>query len=132
MKPFFIPLLAGLSLLGSPFITAAPSDGRIWEKEILTPAPALAPRINGPAVYGARPGKQFLHRIPVQGERPMQFSVQGLPDGLSLDPTEGILTGRTPKSAGTHTLTFMAQNSHGRLNARSRRPVFLPPILDPR
>lgn len=114
MKSSLVPLLCGLSLLGSSLLQAAPYDARIREKEVLTPAPALAPRINGPTIYGARPGKQFLYRIPTQGERPMQFSVQGLPDGLSLNPAEGIITGRTPHAPGTHAMTFVAQNAHGK------------------
>src|ERR1051325_6736964 len=52
---------------------------------ILTPRPGPAPRINGPKIYGARPGNPFLYRIPVQGERPMRFSASRLPRGLNLD-----------------------------------------------
>lgn len=71
-------------------------DARIDESEILTPAPAASPRINGPKVYGARPGKQFIYRIPTQGKRPMEFAVEDLPGSLELDPDQGILRGETP------------------------------------
>jgi alpha-galactosidase len=70
-------------------------DGRIGEKEILTPMPGKQPRINGAKVYGARPNKVFLYRIPCQGERPIVFSVKGLPSGLKLDAKTGIITGTT-------------------------------------
>ena len=88
-------------------------DARISEKEILTPPEGKAPRINGPKVYGARPDKLFVYRIPCQGERPMQFTVADLPDGLLLDAKQGILTGRTPAQKGGFEMTFKAKNTHG-------------------
>ena len=53
------------------------------EAVILTPKPSPQPRINGPAVYGVRPGNPFLYRIPTTGERPMTFSASNLPEGLA-------------------------------------------------
>lgn len=80
---------------------------------LLTPRPGPAPRINGPRVYGARPGNPFLYRIPAQGERPMTFSASGLPEGLQLDPQSGIVTGTTPRR-GEYQVTLRARNSHGK------------------
>ena len=60
---------------------------------IPTPKPGPAPRINGPSMYGARPGSPFLFTIPATGDRPMEFDADGLPEGLSLDRRTGILTG---------------------------------------
>ncbi len=80
---------------------------------LLTPKPAAAPRLNGPKVYGARPGHPFLYRIPAQGERPMTFSASGLPQGLQLDAQTGIITGTTPPR-GEYNITLRAKNSHGR------------------
>src|SRR5439155_8050510 len=57
--------------------------------EILTPPPPATPRINGPRVYGQRPGRPFLYTIPATGEEPMLFSATGLPRGLWFDPTRG-------------------------------------------
>ncbi len=65
--------------------------------EIRTPRPKPQPRINGPLVYGCRPGNPFLYRIPCQGERPVHFSAKGLPQGLKLDASTGIISGITPK-----------------------------------
>jgi alpha-galactosidase len=48
----------------------------------LTPKPPPTPRINGPSIFGIRPGSPFLYHIPATGQRPMQFSVSGLPEGL--------------------------------------------------
>ena len=44
------------------------------ERVILTPKPGPQPRINGPKVYGARPGHPFLYRIPCTGTRPIRFT----------------------------------------------------------
>lgn len=82
------------------------------EPTILTPKPGLAPRVNGPTIYGAHPGHPFLYRIPAQGERPMKFSVRGLPETLQVDASSGIITGITP-GRGTYELTLTASNSHG-------------------
>ncbi len=84
---------------------------------VLTPRPAAAPRLNHPAVYGARPGNPFLYRIPTQGLRPMTFAAQGLPASLQLDPQTGIITGVTP-ARGEHRMTLIARNAHG----EARRP----------
>jgi alpha-galactosidase len=80
--------------------------------EILTPRPKQSPRINGPTIYGCRPGNPFLYRIPAQGERPMHFSARELPPGLSLDAATGIIQGRAP-DRGTYSVTLRASNSHG-------------------
>jgi alpha-galactosidase len=84
---------------------------------LLTPKPGPAPRINGPLVYGIRPGHEFLYRIPAQGERPITFSATGLPETLSLDPHTGIITGANP-GKGEYVVTFTAANRHGK-NKRS-------------
>ncbi len=63
---------------------------------ILTPPPPDTPRINGPKVFGVRPGSVFLYAIPATGQRPMQFSADHLPDGLKLDGASGEITGTAP------------------------------------
>ncbi len=81
--------------------------------EILTPAPKLQPRINGPLVYGCRPGHYFLYRIPCQGERPITFAAKGLPKELNLDPATGIITGMAPVK-GEYPVVLQAINSKGK------------------
>lgn len=85
-----------------------------WEPAvILTPKPGPAPRINGPTLYGCRPGHPFLYRIPTQGERPMQFSADGLPPSLQLDARSGIITGTAPQR-GEYKVTIRARNGRGK------------------
>lgn len=79
---------------------------------LLTPPAPPEPRINGPKVYGVRPGSPFLYRIPATGARPMTFSATGLPEGLNLDAETGIITGAIP-AAGTHKVQLAARNSLG-------------------
>jgi alpha-galactosidase len=83
------------------------------EPALLTPAAPQQPRINGPKIYGLRPGSPLIYRIPATGDRPMTFSAQGLPAGLTLDRQTGILTGRVSK-AGTYPITLGAANTLGR------------------
>ncbi len=52
---------------------------------LLTPPPGPAAKINGPKVYACGPKHPFLYRIPATGQRPMQFTAEGLPAGLALD-----------------------------------------------
>ncbi|MBI5397507.1 MAG: NPCBM/NEW2 domain-containing protein [Verrucomicrobia bacterium] len=91
-----------------PLTVNAPRE----EAVILTPKPPREPRINGPKVYGCRPGNPFIYRIPTTGERPIQFTADGLPASLHLDKISGIITGAAPER-GTHTVMLRAKNRHG-------------------
>ncbi|HJV48042.1 MAG TPA: putative Ig domain-containing protein [Geothrix sp.] len=79
---------------------------------ILTPAAPASPRINGPAILGARPGRDFIFTVPVSGERPIRVAARGLPAGLRLDAATGIARGTTP-APGTYKVTFTATNAKG-------------------
>jgi len=80
--------------------------------EIRTPAAPLTPRINGPDVFGVRPSHPFLYHIPATGRRPMEFSADGLPVGLTLDPATGDIQGSLDKT-GTYHVLFHAKNALG-------------------
>ena len=71
-----------------------------------------APRINGASVVGNRPGTPFIFTIPATGQRPMEFTARGLPDGLVLDPKTGIITGRVD-NAGEYQVAVRVRNTHG-------------------
>ena len=79
---------------------------------LLTPKPPAKPVINGPLVYGCRPGSPFLYRIPATGQRPIRFSADRLPDGLKLQPGTGIITGRV-QQRGEYQVVLAASNQHG-------------------
>jgi alpha-galactosidase len=61
--------------------------------EILTPTPAATPQINGAKVFGVKPGHPVLFTIAATGDRPITFTADGLPAGLSLDSSNGRITG---------------------------------------
>ncbi len=82
------------------------------EAVILTPKPAPQPRINGAKVFGVRPGAPFLFTIAATGGRPMEFSAEGLPNGLKLDPATGRITGSLG-TKGEHLVKLRAKNSLG-------------------
>ncbi|MEN6386713.1 MAG: NPCBM/NEW2 domain-containing protein, partial [Phycisphaerales bacterium] len=50
------------------------------EQYILTPPAPVKPRINGPKVYGVRPGNPVLFTIPKTGIRPIKFAVENMPN----------------------------------------------------
>ena len=101
-----------VSLLAGTAATGADSARAADERVILTPPAPETPRVNGPSVFGVRPGAPFLYTIPATGRRPLSFSVGGLPTGLELDPATGRITG-TLAAPGEYTVTLRAQNELG-------------------
>ena len=98
---------------GAPRAVAATGEKVV----LLTPKPGPAPRINGPAVYGCRPGHPLIYRIPTTGTRPIAFRAEGLPALLHLDPATGIITGTAPPR-GTHTVTLHPETRPARHRGR--------------
>ena len=89
---------------------------------ILTPPERPEPRINGPALFGVRPGHPVLYTLPVTGERPMKLSVTGLPEGATFDAERGFVRGRVARE-GTYRLRFAAENAKGRAERTIRLVV---------
>jgi alpha-galactosidase len=108
----FLKVLCASGLLVSAGLLCGADRQAFAAGEILTPKPADTPRINGPKIFGVRPGSAFLYAIPATGQRPMVFAVDGLPSGLTLDTQTGIITGAL-KTAGEIKVTFRAKNSLG-------------------
>jgi alpha-galactosidase len=118
MKIFHTPaacVLAAIALLSSSAFLRAQTSAT--PAHIRTPPAPASPRINGPAIFGVRPGHPFLYRIPATGERPMQFEVQRLPEGLKVDPQTGQISGSLSQS-GQYAVVFWARNSHGKASKR--------------
>jgi alpha-galactosidase len=86
---------------------------------ILTPPASDTPRVNGPGIFGVRPGSPFLYTIPATGRRPMEFSADGLPSGLQLDAATGRITGLL-KEPGEHAVRLRAKNSLGSAEKKFR------------
>lgn len=70
------------------------------------------PSINGPEIYGARPGSPFLYRIPISGEKPVSVSIENLPQGLTFDAQKRIISGTTTEK-GHYNTVITARNSFG-------------------
>lgn len=86
---------------------------------ILTPPAPATPRINGASVFGVRPGSPILFNITATGNRPMTFSVKGLPKGLKLDSDTGRITGALA-AKGEFAVTLRAKNSLGTAEKKFR------------
>ena len=114
--PLFIATCLALPGLSAPALDKT-YDARPDGAQVLTPPPGPSPRINGPEVYGVRPGRPVIYRIPTTGTRPIRFSADNLPDSLHLDPEQGIVSGRAPGNPGQYAVTLRAENDHGK-NAR--------------
>ena len=83
---------------------------------ILTPPAPATPRYNGPLVFGVRPGSPVIFRLAFSGEKPMTYKVEGLPEGVVLDPEKGVLSGSV-KEEGDYPLVFTATNAKGSTSA---------------
>ena len=113
-----------------------PTDVRRMSRQlgILTPAPRPEPRINGPKVYGVRPGRPILYRVPVTGEKPLKVSVAGFPElgNLVFDAKTQILSGSIEKP-GDYPLTIVAENARGKdektLTVKVGETISLTPAL---
>jgi len=82
------------------------------EKYILTPQPTPAPKINSAPIFGVKPDNPFLYTIAATGERPIHFSADNLPGGLSIDAKTGIISGKMARR-GSWLATLKAKNKFG-------------------
>lgn len=109
----FKKILAGTLLLCYCYTCIQAQD--LESVAILTPSPKPEPRINGPKVFGVRPGHPILFTIPVSGNRPIAFSAKPLPKGVKVDPKTGRISGAIAKS-GIYIINVEASNSLGKTN----------------
>lgn len=80
---------------------------------ILTPAAPDRPRFNGADIWGVRPGHPVIFRVPVSGKRPMKFTAENLPSGVTLDE-KGVLRGTAPAVKGDYDIRVTAENAFGK------------------
>ncbi len=90
--------------------TATNAGGTGSAGDSLTVAP-LAPVITSPATASTQAGVQFSYQI-AASNNPTSFAAAGLPAGLMVDTTAGLISG-TPTTAGTYTVTLTASNAGG-------------------
>ena len=109
LKLLFTTIGIGLS-------TAAFAEDSM-SKYILTPPPSPEPRINGAKVFGVRPGRPFLFKVPATGTGPLHYSAEKLPEGLSIDSKTGVITGKMDQP-GIYVVDILVSNSLG----TARRP----------
>ncbi|HEY3557577.1 MAG TPA: alginate lyase family protein [Kribbella sp.] len=88
------------------------------------PTPS-APTITSAGTAFANTGTEFGYRVAASND-PISFAVTGLPDGLSLDRTTGVISG-TPRRTGTVELTVSARNAAGVATAPVTLTVGAPP-----
>ncbi len=88
------------------------ADAPDYTSFIRTPPAPDTPRIHGPDIFGVRPGSPFLYTIPATGDRPLMFSIENLPTGLSVDSANGQITG-VLKKKGEYDVVFHVRNARG-------------------
>ncbi|MBS0631586.1 MAG: immunoglobulin domain-containing protein [Verrucomicrobia bacterium] len=69
------------------------------------------PVVNSDAVAGAKVGGTFVYVITASNS-PTSFAATGLPDGVTLNATTGVIRG-TPTTAGISTMSVTASNADG-------------------
>jgi alpha-galactosidase len=104
-KKFFCTVVSCL------FIVAV--DAQAISGSILTPKESPQPKINGAKIFGVRPNHPILFTIPASGIRPMSFSADNLPKGVTVDAKTGRISGAI-STPGEYTLTLHAKNKLGK------------------
>ena len=80
---------------------------------VLTPPGTMAAKIHGARVFGVKPNSPFLFKIPVTGQKPIHYEAQNLPEGLTLNADNGIITGSIGRK-GIYEVKLIAINKSGR------------------
>ena len=109
-----LPAVLALVLM---LLCAMPVMGQVASAPDIHQAPSATPAINGARIIGSTPGRPFLFLIPATGEKPLAFSAEGLPAGLSLDPATGIITGSLEKD-GRYEVTVTVSNARGKASRK--------------
>ena len=84
------------------------------EQAIIAAAqPAAEPQFNGPKIVGLHPGMPLIYSLSVSGDRPLTFSTHDLPNGLTLDPATGVISG-TVNHPGEYKFKAAAKTASGK------------------
>jgi len=79
---------------------------------ILTPALKKEPKINGARVFGVRPWSPLLFKVAATGEAPLKYYAKDLPEGLTIDSVNGVITG-VVKKKGEYIVNLSVKNAAG-------------------
>jgi hypothetical protein len=79
---------------------------------ILTPKSPAEPRINGAKVFGVRPWSPVHFKVAATGEPPLKYRASDLPEGLTIDPDNGIIKGSLKKK-GEYIVKLVVENPEG-------------------
>jgi len=80
---------------------------------ILTPAVSDLPKINGAKILGVRPASPVLYKIAATGQKPLTYTADNLPKGLTLDKVNGIISGSLPLK-GNYDILLKVSNAKGK------------------
>jgi len=106
------------ALLSCAMFLAQPIPAAAAQNEpVIAHGDSPAPAINGARTVGATPGRPFLFLVPATGDQPLTFSAQNLPEGLTLDPRTGIITGSVAKE-GTYQVDITVSNKLGQASRK--------------
>lgn len=93
------PTLTLKNAKSKPFaIKSLPEDSPVK----IAPVDRFTTRINGPSIVGCTPHRPFIFRIPVSGQRPLKFQVSGLPVGLHVDLSNGVVSGMVARPSTSY------------------------------
>ena len=93
-------------------MTAQNSAGKVSKKLTLTVKAPVKPAIKTGSLPNGTFGKAYSASLSVTGTAPITYAASGLPSGLSINKSNGKITG-TPKKVGTFTVKITAKNAAG-------------------
>lgn len=105
---------ANARIAGEGSVAAISDPAAIRQLGVLTPSAGPKPHFNGADIWGVRPGRPVVFRVPVSGERPMRFAAKGLPEGVTFDAAKGVLGGVAPSVKGDYDIEVTAENAKGK------------------
>jgi alpha-galactosidase len=73
----------------------------------------MLPKINNAKIFGVRPGSAFIFPICASGGKPIKYSASNLPKNLSVNPYNGVITGKIMQP-GQYDILLKVENEYGK------------------